>query len=69
MAYRDDESQKYAPPHQATVERCPCCGRRYSDAPICAPFVARTSQLLDMVTLARDVLRDMQAALEEEALS
>src|SRR5262244_2858093 len=49
-------------------ERCPCCGQTYPESRICAPFVLTKSQLLDMVTLAQDVLRDLQAALEQEVL-
>lgn len=54
--------------HERTVERCPCCGQTYPDSRICAPFVPRTSAMLDMVLLARDVLADLQAALEQEVM-
>ena len=47
-------------------ERCPTCGRPYDDAPIGAPFVERPSGLLDLVTVAKDALTEIQAALEEE---
>jgi hypothetical protein len=40
--------------------RCPTCGRLY--------FEARHSGKLDMVLLAKDVLSDLQAALEAEVL-
>jgi hypothetical protein len=40
---------------------CPTCGKR-----LVPRFDARASGLLDMVLLAKDVLSDLQAALEEE---
>jgi hypothetical protein len=40
--------------------RCPTCGRR--------TFDPRQSGMLDMVALAKDVLSDLQAAIEEDAL-
>jgi hypothetical protein len=39
--------------------RCPLCG---------APFPLHLSGVLDMVLLAKDVLSDLQAALEVEVL-
>jgi hypothetical protein len=40
--------------------RCPTCRRPWFDA--------KASGLLDMVVLAQDVLRDIQAAIEEETM-
>ena len=40
---------------------CPTCGKPWRP-----PFEARYSGMLDMVLLAKDVLSDLQAALEEE---
>lgn len=40
--------------------RCPCCHRPWFDP--------RTSGLLDMVLLAKDVLSDIQRCVEEEVL-
>jgi hypothetical protein len=71
MSYLDPEKQPPRPlnDHEGRTERCPCCGQTYPDARICAPFVPRTSGLLDMVLLAKDILTDLQAALEEEVVS
>jgi hypothetical protein len=70
MAYRSDESQSLHPhnDHEATVERCPCCGQPYPDARICAPFVPRASGLIDLVVIIREAVTELQAALEEETL-
>jgi len=51
--------ERTLPDNDPGPARCPTCGR---------PFDVRTSGLLDMLHLAKDVLCDMQAALEEERL-
>jgi hypothetical protein len=70
MAYPDHKSQNLHPhnDHEATVERCPCCGQTYPDGRICAPFVPRTSGLINLVVIIRDAVTELQAALEEEVL-
>jgi len=56
----------------------PACGtagaealsRVTPDGPVCCPvdFCRKASALLDLVLVAQDVLADLKAALEEEAL-
>jgi hypothetical protein len=51
--------ERTLPDNDPGPARCPTCGH---------PFDVRTSGLLDMLHLAKDVLCDLQAALEEERL-
>ena len=70
MAYPADDTQAFPPhnDHEGTSKRCPTCGYPYPDARIRAPFLPRTSGLLDLVLIAKDALSEVQAALEEEVL-